>query len=316
MVSALHQTNPQSCLAMTYSGYIGLLLEPISTRDHPAWWMQSRYSKTFHGHGSAFCPKCLAEDQEPYFRLSWRFGFSTVCARHKILLHDTCPQCGKAPWPSACGIHKDLSASFSSMRMCPYCDFDLSTTEQFHPTSPTILDSLLEDQQPLIHLFDAPCLEGLATIRTVCRLFLRNRARGQMLDSQTPWSDMTQRVSADGMRFNMIEAALVADRHLVISAALEICKEWPESFLRFCEETGISKFHFYESAEDHPSWLSELINDSLAQPKRTVTKIQVLEAFNRLTSRLGHIPSRYQLRKELQYEGSKWFDEIYAAAAS
>jgi hypothetical protein len=137
-----------------------------------------------------------------------------------------------------------------------------------------------------------------------------------MLGSRTSWSDVAQRVLADGMRFNMIEATLVANRHLVISAALEICKEWPESFLRFCEETRICKFHFYDSTDIHTNSLAALVEDRLSRQNRSITKEQVLDAFNRLTSRLGHTPSRYQLRKELQYEGSKWFDEIYAAASA
>jgi hypothetical protein len=199
--------------------------------------------------------------------------------------------------------------------MCPYCDFDLSTSEPLQSVSPTILDTVLEDQQPLTQLFDSPCPGGLAALRTVCRLFLRNIPRRLILESQTPWSDLAQLISLDAQRFNMIESAYVADRHLLVSTALEICKEWPESFLRFSESTGISKFHFYESAEDHPHWLAALINARLAQQKRDVTKDQVLGAFNRLTLRLGHAPSRNRLRKELQYEG-KWLDEIYASGSS
>ncbi len=40
-----------------------------------------------------FCPQCLAEQQEPYYRLSWRFSFLSGCATHGCRLWDICPQC-------------------------------------------------------------------------------------------------------------------------------------------------------------------------------------------------------------------------------
>jgi hypothetical protein len=40
-----------------------------------------------------FCPLCLAADPIPYFRLSWRLSFVTVCDGHRIPLWDCCPIC-------------------------------------------------------------------------------------------------------------------------------------------------------------------------------------------------------------------------------
>ena len=44
--------------------------------------------------GMMFCPKCLEEDETPYFRQKWRFSFYNACAEHKILLLDRCDDCG------------------------------------------------------------------------------------------------------------------------------------------------------------------------------------------------------------------------------
>ena len=40
-----------------------------------------------------FCPHCLRDDEIPYFRLSWRLSFATVCEVHRIPLWDSCPAC-------------------------------------------------------------------------------------------------------------------------------------------------------------------------------------------------------------------------------
>ncbi len=63
-----------------------------------------------------FCPRCLAEQQEIYYSLLWRFSFLSGCAKHKCSLCDTCPRCGnKMPI---------FSAPFTAGR-CVLCQADL-----------------------------------------------------------------------------------------------------------------------------------------------------------------------------------------------
>ncbi len=65
-----------------------------------------------------FCPKCLAEDEIPYFRSYWFLKFVTYCEKHKILLKDVCPHCfspiffWKTPWNQ-------------TIESCYYCQEDL-----------------------------------------------------------------------------------------------------------------------------------------------------------------------------------------------
>lgn len=50
--------------------------------------------RVYKGFGMQYCPSCLAEDDEPYFRLAWRLGLYTFCPKHLTLLHDKCWNCG------------------------------------------------------------------------------------------------------------------------------------------------------------------------------------------------------------------------------
>ncbi|WDM74794.1 TniQ family protein [Xanthomonas sp. NCPPB 1638] len=52
------------------------------------------YHRTRRRYGLQFCPQCLAEDAEPYFRTRWRVAALTYCPRHELYLHDRCPACG------------------------------------------------------------------------------------------------------------------------------------------------------------------------------------------------------------------------------
>ncbi|MFD9861599.1 TniQ family protein [Streptomyces alboflavus] len=48
------------------------------------------------GSGSRFCPDCLTENSGRWM-LSWRLGWSFACLRHRRLLADCCPHCGRIP---------------------------------------------------------------------------------------------------------------------------------------------------------------------------------------------------------------------------
>ena len=45
------------------------------------------------GFGMQFCPLCLLEDSEPYFRIAWRLSLYTFCPIHQVMMEDRC-SCG------------------------------------------------------------------------------------------------------------------------------------------------------------------------------------------------------------------------------
>jgi len=45
--------------------------------------------------GQQLCPHCLAADERPYLRLTWRLSFMTACSVHGHLLLDRCPSCNE-----------------------------------------------------------------------------------------------------------------------------------------------------------------------------------------------------------------------------
>lgn len=54
------------------------------------------YHRSRRRYGQQFCPYCLADDADPFYRLSWRFSFTTVCSVHKTHMLDRCRKCGHA----------------------------------------------------------------------------------------------------------------------------------------------------------------------------------------------------------------------------
>lgn len=72
-----------------------------------------------------YCPNCLCEDIEPYFRQFWRFVFAYVCPLHGCVLRDFCPQCHEMLGVS----HFKSRSGTSSLRFCASCSGDLASVE-------------------------------------------------------------------------------------------------------------------------------------------------------------------------------------------
>ena len=69
-----------------------------------------------------FCPLCLAEDAQPYFRRDWRLATTIACARHGGRLLDRCPPRGQGLAPFAQDSPRPQSA-------CAACGCDLAAAK-------------------------------------------------------------------------------------------------------------------------------------------------------------------------------------------
>lgn len=72
-------------------------------------------------NGLMYCPKCLKEDNVPYFKKKWRYSFYTVCTKHEIFLTDRCWRCYKPIKLVKTKINKDLSICHNCEKDLKYC---------------------------------------------------------------------------------------------------------------------------------------------------------------------------------------------------
>lgn len=87
-------------------------LEPATTIA----WDRLFPTRFFQRTRLAWCPLCLAEDPEPYHRLSWMLQCTKICPVHRTPLYQRCPTCG-----NGIAVLHDRS----SVLMCPKCTGDL-----------------------------------------------------------------------------------------------------------------------------------------------------------------------------------------------
>jgi hypothetical protein len=90
-----------SLLASPLGDRYGPLNAELMSRANPVTLV--RNNRWFFGRWTRYCPRCLAGDGSmiqqqlggPWKR-HWRLPTVFACLRHRTLLHNTCPECGKA----------------------------------------------------------------------------------------------------------------------------------------------------------------------------------------------------------------------------
>lgn len=65
-----------------------------------------------------FCSRCLASDEHPYFRRSWRLATRVSCGEHRSGLRDRCPSCKHR-------IESYCQGMLVPQHVCAHCGFDL-----------------------------------------------------------------------------------------------------------------------------------------------------------------------------------------------
>jgi hypothetical protein len=154
----------------TLAAYENILYEKHNTLGPTSWIMPvGVYHRTRKQFGLQYCPLCLAEDEEPFFRCKWRLAFIVSCERHQTLLHDRCPRCG-----AAVNFHRHELGSprkfvVDLLTLCHVCRFDLRTIDSRFTTHVTHMES--EFTTLLLRAMDAGYVQLSESVQTYSQLF-------------------------------------------------------------------------------------------------------------------------------------------------
>jgi hypothetical protein len=113
--------------ALSLQEYSGSLFCCNATNAYLPWVLPlGIYHRAHLNAGLQICPRCLEEDEQPYYRKYWRVAFYTICHKHRCLLLDRCPYCG-----SCIEFHRlAIGSKFEhcptrTMTLCHHCHRDL-----------------------------------------------------------------------------------------------------------------------------------------------------------------------------------------------
>lgn len=260
--------DPADITALTLFGSSGAIHPDQSREYHFVPWVLPLgvYHRKRRRFGTQFCPLCLFEDPEPYFRRTWRLAFATVCDRHGISLHDRCPAC-ESPviwFRNDLGHRRELAVGQSAR--CWQCGFDLRRAPAIGPAA--------IDGQSMI------ALQSLISFHEFGWWFVGDRSIQyshmyfDVLRHLVSWlpgvygrrllSHVADRVGwpVEYPEAGAFEHRPIADRHRLVTTAVWLLQEWPDRFIQVAREVGLTQAYL-RCGNEFPFWFASEVRQSL-----------------------------------------------------
>ncbi|MFB2712119.1 TniQ family protein [Aeromonas veronii] len=199
-------------------------LYPILHRaSHLCWVMPIKHHHRLNtGYAIQYCPQCLAEDETPYFRLSWRLALYTFCPKHRVMMADRCLHCGAPVAFHRIELGKPKRTDVNSLNCCWQCEKKLSSIV----TSPIMITPKLVDrrwsrilQSIDRQLYPAGALNymNLALLHQFCRL-MGSRKYGYQLIQYVSKKGIYPLINSPLLKLTF-EQRSIQERHSLLQAA-------------------------------------------------------------------------------------------------
>jgi TniQ len=258
--------------AMGLSAYDGYLWECYYPRGPLPWVMPiGRDGRRRRDHGQQFCRRCLAEDEQPYFRRQWRLAFNVLCERHAIMLDDACRQCG-APVEFHVGDFGKRLLNFECpIARCGTCGADLRLAVADDHKAPAALLQFQAALDAMLRDGWSPALPGGGSysflafgglrymVRLLCSRGRSGRLRALMLARE---EDLPLDVPAPRPG-PLFEELRIGDRAHILACCVEFLRSWPDEFVRLCREAQVSSTYILRYNVSTPYWLETVIGEHL-----------------------------------------------------
>lgn len=278
--------------AMTLKSYKGYLVEKMyektgATKFVSPLGLRGRRSTL---PGLRYCPLCLREDEQPYYRKKWRLAFSVVCTKHHCYLHERCPKCGTTLTPYlACNVGR-VDACYKCGRVLsnaatsePECTEIFSVVENLYK----ILDDgyvMIEDVPVYSHLY-------FCVLHQILRLMM----------SRHYGSRLREVVGIDSLEISeckTFESVPIRNQARMLIKAVWLLNEWPHRFIGVCESQKLFSSALLQDLKEAPFWYWKLVVERLYHPDKLVTAEEVLEAVEYM-ERQGMSVSAFSLSRML-----------------
>jgi hypothetical protein len=214
-------------------------------------------------HGLQYCPQCLAEDDQPYFRRKWRLAFNVVCERHGLFLRDECPHCAAPVVFHTGDFGRRLLSAASPITQCPSCLLDLRKDRaplrpipdralvEFHTRLMSCLAAGHETTLPGASLYSFLFFDGL---HLLCRLLVSSGRGGRLRSELLDGVDDALRLARQSAPVRFEELRL-ADRVLAMTMCERLISRWPLIFASACKRCRLSSSYVIRYDAYMPYWL-------------------------------------------------------------
>lgn len=264
-----HTAQPLSKLgSLTLGHYEGFLFESLPLNGDVSWLLPAGiYHRTRRRAGLQFCPICLRNDFEAYYRRSWRLALCSVCKDHNCLMMEHCPVCSSLVAFHRHGIGRLKPIRENALRFCHFCGFDLGETEPisvcwFDDTSKQGISSLLNmlersdwDGGPLQLGSSLSFFNGFRNL--LGAVSGRNGAKVRAVIGQ----QIHTRIDCEPRQFFEYQHATF--RCKILAAGMWLLDDWPSRFVDIFSHANFTRSRFVDNIHALPFWLETQINQNL-----------------------------------------------------
>ena len=250
----------------TFRRWIGHLFGTDDGLIKLHWLPPAGREDTRRSYGQQVCPGCLAEDSQPYLRLTWRLSFLVACPKHKRLLVDRCPSCGEPV--------NVLRRNRTEGMECWKCDHDFRSTET-DPVGSDILClqsrvlAMVEDRWTV--LGEAGPIHALAYVQLLALIF-RLLVSGKHALPLRTW--LTARDSAFACdpipRMREVELLNPRARRDVLRMTDHLLRDWPNRFVEACAAVRLTSRHLLKSGRSYPFAFQQTVEQHLTTQHRAI----------------------------------------------
>lgn len=234
---------------------------PQRSRESGKWTLPFKWpGDRLVSDGIQFCPQCLAEDQDPYFRREWRLALFTFCPRHKTMMYDSCPSCGMRISYSRHDRFREVEKT-SAIHECVYCGADLRKAPLLLPLAygsepyNFYRDVLIDIQSGEMEWYG---LDFYRVVHQLCKAIICSKNQGRLRRYVGSYfSVATSPVSSAPLP---IERRDLAERYLTILQALWFMAD-PEKRIHEAWEKGvILSSTLTKNFPNPPGWYANFID--------------------------------------------------------
>ncbi|WDE03873.1 TniQ family protein [Thalassomonas viridans] len=259
-------TAPERAKQTTLALYEKKLFSERSLSGQLRWVTPLKiYHRKYTGYGMQYCPFCLAEDNEAYFRLAWRLAFYTYCPMHKVLMHDRCFSCGADVAYHRLELGKPAIYKVDSLSECWKCGENLKYTpvkpcNYWHAGTFNKWNTLLAIVNRGMMNSGAFKYGRLDIIHQLCKLIVSRRLAPTLQaylcgKTRQPFINLVQ----SRLPFEQRD---IAERHYVLGLAWWLRERWPGKLKEAVKLKALVCNELYRDLEDMKSkkYISQYFN--------------------------------------------------------
>lgn len=269
----------------TLRSYEGIFYQTHTPFGNTRWLLPlGIYHRTHKRRGLVYCPLCLREDEDPFFRKSWRLAFNTICERHGTQMLDRCSVCGHgiAFFRRELGDRNKIDGG--CIALCHHCGYDLRCGPAYDPVAPDgqslmALRSALafhdmgwwfsgHDTISYSHLF----YDGLHILLRYLTSKYGRKAL-QCIEAEIGKSHLSGHSFAQ-MPFEQRE---LDHRHWLIAITFWLLQDWPERFVSVLSKARSSRTRM-NACEPTPWWLERVLRENLSRPSYVLSSEEIESA--------------------------------------